>query len=68
MKEDARGVKRKLTNLRLRTAALVLYLDEVVVPDLNTSRKSKCEELVEQVRRLLPTVMLSPDDDENGED
>ena len=53
LKSERRGSRMKHTNLFNRTTDLVEYLEEYVIPNLNTTRKAQCSALVEHVKRLL---------------
>lgn len=53
LKSERRSLKMRLTNLRGRAADLVGYLDDYIVPTLNTTRKKMCEQHIRRVRTVI---------------
>jgi hypothetical protein len=53
LKSDRRSLSTQLTNLQNRTAKLVEYLDEHIVPKQKTLRRKRLNEAITPVRNLL---------------
>lgn len=53
LKSKKRGLSQRYTNLYNRTADLLDYLDEHILPKQKTIRKQRLDEAMERVRRLL---------------
>jgi hypothetical protein len=53
LKSDRRSLSTQLTNLQNRTAKLVEYLDQNIVPKQKTLRRKRLNEAIKPVRNLL---------------
>jgi hypothetical protein len=53
LKSQKRGLSQRYTNLYNRTADLIEYLDQYILPKQRTTRKKQLHDAVEHVRKLL---------------